>query len=173
MSPRPNAPKNRDARHPARARSQSSRTRAWSVHAALAPESARETLHTRIAMAVIAALALALIAMVAGPHRIGDYFTETDFYAPYPQGPRLIQHGHLVPARYGVVGPGYEAALALFGFVVPDLFLAAEMLSLLSIVAALWLWFDLLRRRAGSRIALIALLIMALNPFVFRYGYSA
>ncbi|HZC77937.1 MAG TPA: glycosyltransferase family 39 protein, partial [Ktedonobacterales bacterium] len=116
---------------------------------------------------------LALIAMILGPHRIGDYFTETDFYGAYAQGARLIQHGQFVPARYGVIGPGYEVALAGVGFVVRDLFLAAELLSLLSTLAALLLWFDLLRGRTGSRIALIALLILALNPFVFRYGYAA
>lgn len=143
------------------------------MHASPGAESALEAREARIALAVIAAVGLALLAMAAGPHRIGDYFTETDFYGAYAEGARLIQQGHFVPARYGVVGPGYEAALALLGFALRDLFQAAETLSLLSTVAALLLWFDLLRRRAGSRIALVALLIMALNPFVFRYGYAA
>ncbi len=143
------------------------------MHAPPAGDPQLEVRDTRIGLAVVAALGLALLAMAAGPHRIGDYFTETDFYGAYAQGARLIQHGHFVPARYGVVGPGYETALALVGFALPDLFLAAEMLSLLSTVAALLLWFGLLRRRAGFRIALIALFLMALNPFVFRYGYAA
>jgi hypothetical protein len=69
----------------------------------------------RLTLLAIALLGVALLAMVLGPHRVGDYMTETDFYGQYAQGARLIQHGHLEPARYGVVGPGYELALALAG----------------------------------------------------------
>jgi hypothetical protein len=111
--------------------------------------------------------------MVFGPHVIGDYLTESDFYGDYAQGARLVQHGHLIPARYGVVGPVYEIALALAGFAIPDLFRAAQLLSVAATLAVLLLWFALLRRRADGRLALFAVLFLATNPVLFLFGYSA
>ena len=116
---------------------------------------------------------MALFAVALGPHRIGDFSTETDFYGAYADGARGIQRGVLEPARYGVVGPGYEVALALTGFVTRDLFLAAELLSVAALVATLLLWFTLLKRRTNARLALIAALLMAANPHFFRFGYTA
>ncbi len=121
---------------------------------------------------VIALLALALLAMVLGPHRVGDYMTETDFYGQYAAGARGIQQGRLDPAHYGVVGPIYEIALALAGFVVPDLLLAAGLLAVAGAAGALALWAALLRRRGDARLALAATLFLATNPTFFRYGYS-
>ena len=118
-------------------------------------------------------LAAFLVFMITGPHRIGDYMAETDFYGAYAEGAKLVQHGHLVPARYGVIGPGYEILLGLFGFLVPNLFVAAELLSLTATLATLGFWFAILRRRTDVRIALAAVVLYAVNPFVFRYGYSA
>jgi len=51
-------------------------------------------------------VALALVALALGPHRIGDYYTESDFYGGYAPGALQIQAGHLDAGRYGVVGPG-------------------------------------------------------------------
>jgi len=126
----------------------------------------------RLTLLVVALAGMAFLVMVLGPHRVGDYMTETDFYGQYAQGARLIQHGHLDPARYGVVGPGYELALAGAGLVVRNLFLAAGLLSLASSSLALFLWAALLRRRADARAALGAALFMATNATFFRYGYS-
>lgn len=140
----------------------------------MAGVNAREArIETRLAWALAALLGVALLAVALGPHRIGDYSTETDFYGGYAEGARLIQHGRLDPSRYGVVGPVYETALALTGFVVHDLFLAAELISVLATVATLLLWFHLLRRRANARVALLAALFIAANPSFFRYGYTA
>jgi hypothetical protein len=111
--------------------------------------------------------------MIAGPHRIGDYMAETDFYGAYADGARLIQHGHLIPSRYGVIGPGYEVLLALAGFVIPNLFVAAELISLVATVLTVLLWFALLRRRSDARVAFAAAALLAVNTFLFRYGYSA
>lgn len=122
---------------------------------------------------VAAAFACGLIFMVAGPHRIGDYMTETDFYGDYARGARLIQHGRLLPSRYGVVGPGYEVTLGLVGFAIRDLFVAAQLVSVAAMTGALLLWFFLLRRRANPRIALGALIVMAFNAHYFHYGYAA
>jgi len=130
-------------------------------------------LETRIAYALIAVAALVLLFLALGPHRIGDYFTETDFYGDYAKGARQIQHGRLIPTRYGVVGPVYEIALALAGFLFRDLYLAAKLLSVAATVASLWLWFSLLARRAGTRVALLATLFLVTCGFFVRYGHSA
>src|SRR5262245_2879606 len=125
------------------------------------------------ALVVVAVLGAALLAMALGPHTVGDYFTETDFYGGYAEGARALQHGHLDPSRYGVVGPGYEVALALAGLVVRDLLLAAELISVLSVVAGVWLWVALIARRANARLAFATSLFLATNATLFRYGYSA
>src|SRR2546425_1566735 len=129
--------------------------------------------YTRAALACAALVGLALIAMVLGPHTIGDCFTESDFYGSYARGARLIQQGRLDPTRYGVGGPGYEAALALVGLGTRDLFLAAQLVSVVATVATLLLWYFLLKRRADANLALLAMLFMAANLVLFLFGYSA
>ncbi len=79
----------------------------------------------RFTWIVLGLVFAALLVFALGPHRIGDYFTETDFYGAYADGARMIQKGRLDPARYAVVGPVYEIALALVGFVIRDLLTAA------------------------------------------------
>jgi tetratricopeptide (TPR) repeat protein len=142
------------------------------LHAAPGLPPSRDRLLWRLTLLVAAVLGVALLAVVLGAHRVGDYFTETDFYGQYAEGARLIQHGQLDPSRFGVVGPGYELALALAGFVVRDLFRAAGLLSAASAVAALLLWAALLRRRADARAGLGVALFLAANATFFRYGYS-
>ncbi len=151
-----------------------SRTRpgAVALHALPGLTPGLDRLLWRSTLLVVALLGVAILVMVLGPHRVGDYMTETDFYGQYAQGARLIQHGHLEPARYGVVGPGYELALAVAGLAVRDLFLAAGLLSLVSNSLVLLLWAALLRRRADARAALGVTLFMATNATFFRYGYS-
>jgi tetratricopeptide (TPR) repeat protein len=126
-----------------------------------------------VAWALIALYALAALAMALGPHRVGDVFTETDFYGSYGPGARGLQQGQLDPARYGVVGPVFEVLLALTGFVVRDLFLAAELVAVASMTAALFFWWALLERRAGKAVALLAVLFLASNAQFFRYAWSA
>src|SRR5262245_15174435 len=125
------------------------------------------------ALVVVAVLGAALLAMALGPHTVGDYFTETDFYGGYAEGARALQHGRLDPSRYGVVGPGYEIALALLGFLVPNLLLAAELLSIASILIGTTLWLRLLAARTNAALALVAALFLVTNVTLFRYGYSA
>ena len=146
---------------------------ALALHGAAGVSAREAQLETRLVWLLAALLALALFAVALGPHRIGDYSTETDFYGGYADGARMIQHGRIVAARYGVVGPGYEVALALAGLVVRDLFTAAELISIASAVATVLLWFHLLRRRSNARLALFAALFVAVNPHFFRFGYTA
>jgi len=125
-----------------------------------------------VALAVVAAYAATLLWLTFGPHRVGDVFTETDFYGSYGPGARLIQHGHLIPSRYGVVGPMFEILLAGLGFVVHDLFLAAGLIAAFAMTAALLLWWSLIARRTGPAVALLAVAFMATNAQCFRYGWS-
>ena len=171
MSTRPGAPRGRAS---ARAASRASHPRPWlrrDADPALDPAAARRLVGA--AMVVAALLGVALLVMALGPHRVGDYFTETDFYGGYAEGVRALQRGHLDPSRYGVVGPGYEIALALVGFVVRDLLLAAELLSVAAVVAGVVLWIRLLAARGDARLAFVAALFLVTNATLFRYGYSA
>lgn len=127
----------------------------------------------RAAWALVAAFGAVLLAIVFGPHRVGDVFTETDFYGAYGAGARALQGGHLDPSRYGVVGPLHELVLALAGFVVRDLFLAAELVSVAAAVAALLLWHRIARERAGAAPALFTVAFLATNAQFLRYGYAA
>lgn len=123
---------------------------------------------------LVVALFLALVvAVILGPHKIGDYFTETDFYGDYAVGARQIQHGHFQASRYQVVGPVYELVLGLLGHAIRNPFLAAEWLSAMSALIVLVCWFYLLRSRTTFAIAALALLFCAANPTFFRYSYSA
>src|SRR5262245_57725771 len=108
----------------------------------------------RVTQVVLGLVFVALLIFALGPHRIGDYFTETDFYGAYADGARMIQSGRLDPARYAVVGPIYEIALALVGFVVRDLLTAAELLSVISMTVGAWAWSRILARRGDARLAL-------------------
>jgi hypothetical protein len=143
---------------------------AWRLDA---PAPARAAWAPAAAYAVIALFAIALAVMVAGPHRVGDVFAETDFYGGYGPGARTLQQGHLDASRYGVVGPVFEMTLALLGFLVRDLFLTAELISLAATTATLWLWWRIVRERAGDLAGLLATLLLAANGQLFRYGYAA
>lgn len=124
-------------------------------------------------LAVIAAFALAALVMVFGPHRIGDVFTETDFYGAYGPGARALLQGHLDPSRYGVQGPLFEFMVAAFGFVVRDLFVAAQLVSVAAMVAMLASWRAVFTRAFGALGGAIAVLLLASNPWAWRFAWSA
>lgn len=121
----------------------------------------------------VAAVGAILLWIILVPHRVGDYFTETDFYGAYAEGARLLQHGTLDPSRYTVIGPLYEVVLGAIGFVVRDLFLAGQLISLAATCGTLILWFTLMRRRLHSAAGLWTALFLAANATFVRYGYSA
>jgi 4-amino-4-deoxy-L-arabinose transferase-like glycosyltransferase len=137
------------------------------------PTSAKTAVWHRWAAMIVVALVASLLLWVAlGPHKIGDYYTETDFYGSYVDGARLIQTGHLDPSRYTVVGPVFELAVAGVGLATRDLFTAAELVAVAAACGTLILWFGMLTRLAGSGLALWTMLFLAVNPTFFRYGYS-
>ena len=125
------------------------------------------------AWSVIAIAGLVLAWIAFRLHVVGDYYTESDFYGAYADGARLIQAGRPDPSRYGVVGPGFDAAVALIGLVVRDLFTAAKLVATASAVATLVLWRAILRRRVGAVAALWGTALLAVNPLFVRYGYSS
>src|SRR2546421_9528 len=107
----------RDKRRSARSASVQAATIPWlALHGPPAISDREAAIERRAATLLIALFGLALLAMALGPHRIGDYLAETDFYGDYAKGARLIEHGRLLPSRYGVVGPVYEITLGLVGF---------------------------------------------------------
>ncbi len=123
---------------------------------------------------VVVALFAALLAWVAFRiHVVGDYSTESDFYGGYAEGARLLQRGRVDFARWAVVGPGYEAALALVGAVTRDLFVAARAISVVSAIATLLFWRSIVRARLGTGVALVAVAVLATNAVLFRYSWSA
>lgn len=140
------------------------------------PETARHA--TIAAWVVIAAFAAVLAVIVVGPHRIGAFDVESDFYGGYAPAALALQHGHLLgadgklPAVFGFVGPLYPLLLALGGLALGDVFRAAEWLSVVAGVAAVVFWFLLLRRRAGGELGLVVVLLLASNPLLVRFGYS-
>ncbi len=124
-------------------------------------------------LAVIAVYALAALAMVFGPHRIGDVFTETDFYGSYGPGARALLQGHLDPSRYGVQGPLFEFMVAGLGIAVRDLFVAAQLVSVAAMVAMLASWRAVFTRAFGALGGAIAVLLLASNPWAWRFAWSA
>ena len=147
--------------------------RVLTLHAAAGIEPGSSARLERSTWAVIAAAGAVLLWFALARHPVGDYYTESDFYGGYVDGARLLQHGRVDPSRYGVVGPGYEVALALAGFVARDLFLAARLLSVAAACATLALWSFVVRRRAGAAAGLWTAALLAVNPTFVRYSYSA
>lgn len=126
-----------------------------------------------IGLAVIGAYALAALVMVFGPHRVGDIFTETDFYGSYGPGARALLQGHLDPSRYGVQGPLFEFVVAAVGSVVRDLFVAAQLVSVAAMVAMLAAWRALFTRALGATAGAIGVALLAANPWVWRFAWAA
>jgi len=135
---------------------------------------ARETRILGFAIAAVVTLfAAALAFVIAGPHRIGDFHAESDFFGFYADGVKRIRSGMFEPSRYTVVGPVYEFLLTGVSWLTPNLFIGAELISALSAVAVLLLWMRLLATRGDLRLALWGGIFLATNPHLFRYAYSA
>ena len=126
-----------------------------------------------IRVALIAATGAALAVLAFRFHPVGDFFTESDFYANYASGARALQHGHFEAARYAIHGPAYELMLAGMGTAAGDLFTAARLISVVSAVVVLVSAWWLARRRLDETTAAWLVALIALNPVFVRYGYSA
>ena len=168
----------RTKRRPARtssARSAEPRRTRWIwLHGAPELSALERRILTFVAWLAIAGVGLGLAWMALGPHRIGDYMAETDFYGGYAEGARLIQQGRLLPARYGVIGPGYEVALGdRRASSCATCSSPRELLSLVAALATLLLWFAAALGARDVRVACAAVVLVATNAHFFRYGYAA
>ena len=117
---------------------------------------------------VIAFALLALFASYWGvkvftEHRIGNYAVETDFYWKYGPAARDLLQGRVDIANYDSKGWGYPAIVALFSLPGLDPFRAAQILALLSALAAAWLVFHTHRKLVGAGAALGSLLLLLGN----------
>jgi Flp pilus assembly protein TadD len=106
-------------------------------------------------------------------HPVGDYGPESDFYGGYAEGARALRAGIVDPHRYVIVGPVYEAVLALTSFVVPDPFTAAKLISVAAATGAGALWLLLLSRRLGPGPAAWSLAFLVVLPGFVRYAAVA
>jgi tetratricopeptide (TPR) repeat protein len=120
----------------------------------------------------IVALVAVVLTVLAFAHPVGDYYAETDFYGGYAPGARALLEGRFDVTRYGVVGPGYEVALALVGTLVGDLWRAGLLVSGAALCGALWLWFRIVQKLGGSPLGLWTLAFLAVDRTVLRMGYS-
>ncbi len=123
--------------------------------------------------AIVALFVVVALPVLIWRHPVGDYFTETDFYGGYAPGVHALWAHGLDPSRYGVVGPVYELLLGLLGLSGLDLFRLAQGLSLAATAATIALWSGWLAGRFGRGAGWIAALLMATNPTLFRYAYTA
>ncbi|MDZ4805632.1 MAG: glycosyltransferase family 39 protein [Candidatus Eisenbacteria bacterium] len=124
-------------------------------------------------LAISALLFVAFWGFVALAFRpIGDFGVETDFYGDFAVYAREWAAGHPTLMN-GFRGPLYYVLLAAFSKVVPDLFMVAKILSVISAGAALWFTSDLIRRIWGGSAGLVALLLMASSPTFIDYSYRA
>jgi hypothetical protein len=130
-----------------------------------------------LALAVVVAFAACVIAVNAGPHRIGGLDAETDFYGGYAPAAADLAHGRLLtaagklPPVYGFVGPLYPALLAIVTPLARGAFPAALLLSLAGALATMLLWGSRLRARFGAAAGLAAVTLLATNGVFFRQGY--
>jgi tetratricopeptide (TPR) repeat protein len=122
---------------------------------------------------VLALVALLLGWLVLRVHVVGDYAAESDFYGGYVTGARLFQRGMPDPSRYGIMGPLYDALLAVAGAVLRDLFLAAKAISALSALAVLVAWRRIARATLGPVAASWLVVLLAANPVFLRFACAA
>jgi len=96
-------------------------------------------------------------------HRIGNYGVETDFYWKYGPAARDLLHGRIAIENYDSKGLGYPAAVALVSLFGLEIFRAAQLLGLLSAVAAGALMYRLHRSLLGPGVALASLFLLLCN----------
>lgn len=124
-------------------------------------------------LSIVLLFACAVTPVLLWLHPVGDYFVETDFYGGYAPGVRALWSTGLDPARYGVVGPVYELVLGLLSLTRLDLFRLAQFLSLASSTGTILLLSGWMERRFGRGPGWITALLLATNPTVVRYAYTA
>ncbi|MBI1746322.1 MAG: glycosyltransferase family 39 protein [Acidobacteria bacterium] len=126
--------------------------------------------HPQLIALLICTIYLIVILIVSSYHKIGTYGTETDFYGQHTHFMKSLFEKPEGPTQHG---PGYPFVLWLITFVDKDVFHAGKMLSIVSSVLLAFFAFKFLRNIFDSRLALLALLIMLLNPTFVEYSIAA
>lgn len=104
-------------------------------------------------------------------HIVGDYGVETDFYWSYvPQAKHILDGAIPIEDFHG---PAYPVVLAFIALFTRDLFHAGVILSTLAASTMLFFVFQLFKRLFRSDIALIAVLLVAVNQTFVQYSYTA
>ena len=131
-----------------------------------------ETVGHRYAGLALAGIAFVILLIInLKYHVIGDYNVETDFYWSYvPQARQIL--GGVVPIE-DFHGPMYPLVLALIAVVTNDLFHAGVVISTLAAAASLYLIFQILKKLFRPDVALLGVLLVAVNTTFVRYSYTA
>lgn len=104
-------------------------------------------------------------------HQFGRFDTETDFFGEYGPYARRFLAGE-IPADWPYRGPGYHLAVAVIGLVVPDLFVAAKLLSAVAAAAFVGLSAHMARVAAGARAGVVAGVFTLVQPALLLYGWT-
>ncbi len=132
----------------------------------------KEYLEHKFAGAAIA-LAYLVVMIYIGVtyHVVGDYHVETDFFQMYVPTAKDILKGIWTIEDFR--GPAYPALLAMSGFVFKDFFIAGIVLSALTASLTLFFTFELIRKLFRTDIAIVVVLLTAVNKTFVQYAYTA
>ncbi len=104
-------------------------------------------------------------------YQVGPYFdVVTDFYWDYVPSAQEAQKGNIQIDHYR--GPMYPIALAIAGFIIPDLFTAGIILAGLSACFTLFFLFHIIKHLFRPDFALCAVLLTAVNPVFVEYSFN-
>ncbi len=104
-------------------------------------------------------------------HVVGDYHVETDFFQAYVPTAKDIVKGIWTIEDFR--GPAYPAVLALFGFFIKDFFTAGIIVSALTAALTIFFTFELIRTLFRPDIAIVVVLLTAVNSTFVQYSYTA
>lgn len=127
--------------------------------------------HRYASVSVAAVYFVVMVWVALKYHIVGDYGVETDFYWSYVPQARHILEGSLPIEDFH--GPLYPIVLAAMSLVTSDLFHAGVVLSTLSASVVLWGVYETVRRLVRSDVAIMASLLVAVNPTFVQYSYTA
>ncbi len=131
-----------------------------------------DSLEHPFAGAVIAVLYLAVMLTIGLTyHLVGDYHVETDFFQAYVPSAKDILKGIWTIEDFR--GPAYPALLAMFGLIFKDFFTAGIIVSTVTASVTLFFTFELIKKIFRSDVALVVVLLTALNKTFVQYTYTA
>jgi hypothetical protein len=132
----------------------------------------KEYIDHKLTGSVLAVIYLAVMLYIGITyHVVGDYHVETDFFQAYVPSAKDILKGIWTIEDFR--GPAYPALLALFSIVFKDFFTAGIIVSTVTASLTLFFTFELIKKLFRSDIALIVVLLTAVNKTFVQYSYTA